>query len=347
MSSQKGDCWKCTGTGRKYSKKTRLYDGDECGVCSGTGFYARRVEPDTLPPGVIPPCEGSDRVPGLTRQQEAPFDLLPQKGEIIAPFGCGWRIYQIARGHKLTSDDLVTANVCCEAIKSKFRKGVRRIRHIDLGCGCGSVLLAVARFARHIGMAIESFGVEAQEVSHHCCERGIFWNGIETTTRVDLHDLRTWKGPPPPSQSVEWVLLSGTPPYFAASSFVPSPGDIQKLPCRMLVRGQAIDYAIKATGLMRDASVPTDLVLVDASRNESIMDQWMSGHTSDWRQVRRVRVIPKTSKPPRFTIWQWKRSVDQAPAFDDTTLTIRDASNKYTPAYEKTLIDVGYKESYS
>ena len=344
-------CWKCTGTGKKYSKKTRAYDGAACGVCNGTGQFGRVAKSEEeLPPGVIPPsrCPEDGVVPGLAASARAPFDLAPRRGEIVAPFGNGWRIYQIAQGHKLTSDDLLCANVCCDAIRAQYGQGVRRMRHIDLGCGCGSVLFAVARFARAIGMRIESFGVEAQKISHFCCERGIYWNGIEATTSVELQDLRKWNGPQLPSETIEWTLISGTPPYFATSSFIASPAAVQKGPCRMLMRGQGIDYASKATDIAQSvSSMPTDLVLVDASRNESIMNAWMADRADLWCPARCLRVLPKTGKPPRFAIWMWSKRLENSTLdVNVEELTLRNAANEYTGPYEQALKDVGYKGVY-
>ncbi len=65
-----------------------------------------------------------------------------------------YRVFQRAKGHRFSSDDVATAYVAWHAAK-----GSRRV--IDLGCGLGSVLLHLAWKLPEATLV----GVEAQAIS--------------------------------------------------------------------------------------------------------------------------------------------------------------------------------------
>ena len=80
-------------------------------------------------------------------------------------------------------------------------------RHVDLGCGIGSVLLMVA----YKNPSTRSVGIEAQEVSFELAQRNVTRNSLDERAELFRGDLR----------DPEWVyrigrfdLVTGTPPYM-------------------------------------------------------------------------------------------------------------------------------------
>ena len=114
-------------------------------------------------------------------------------------------IWQRKKGHRFSSDDVVTAWVAWTA-----RPDARRV--CDLGCGIGSVLLMMAW-----RMPEASFsGVEAQDASFALLEKNVARNHVGGRVRVLHGDLR--------DEAViaaiggDFELVTGTPPYLRISS---------------------------------------------------------------------------------------------------------------------------------
>ncbi|MGH8071949.1 MAG: methyltransferase [Candidatus Entotheonellia bacterium] len=91
-----------------------------------------------------------------------------------------WRIFQLRRGHRFSTDDLLTAWASVRA-----QPQARRL--LDLGAGIGSVgLLALWKLsaAAHLTM------VEVQAVSHALACRTVRYNGMAVRVTPHLQDLR-------------------------------------------------------------------------------------------------------------------------------------------------------------
>lgn len=273
-----------------------------------------------------------------------PSFLHPRTGEIVASLGCGdWRIYQLASGNKLTVDDFICAWVAAEEMQGRgflhgdqsMFGGVHTVSdpsaglstsassfftHADLGTGCGSVLQMLAW--AFLGQ-IRSVGVEAQEVSFNCLQRGLFWNlgrdgtHQDDTVRAILGDLRTWDGMLPANNDasgscygVPYDLITGTPPYFPLDSFVTSNNHMQKIRCRVPTRGGGRDYVKTAARLLADDGV---FVMVEAAfdRAEAAVLQAVE-ETGSLRVKRRVDVVTRKGLPPRFSCWVVTKKQDES-----------------------------------
>eukprot|EP00466_Bigelowiella_natans_P019002 jgi/Bigna1/67932/fgenesh1_pg.5_\ len=316
-------CWKCLGNKRKYNKKTKRYDGAICGVCSGTGTRrpSKRALNDADRPGVVkklrrtrfpgPPAHGSGDK-GLV----LPSVDLVGKGEILGNLGCGnWRIFQLAAGHKLTVDDFICAWVAAREMRDRGYGGpafgqtpilcpssskIKKFRHADIGCGCGSVLMTLAWA---FPGSVLSFGVEAQKVSFNLLQRGLLWNlgsdGSEEkdAVRVANQDLRSWDG----GGRAPYDLVTGTPPYFAKEKFPASANHAQKIRCRIPTRGAAVDYVDAAESLLAPGGV---FVMVEAAHRESAEAVETAVAKHALLQVKkRIDIIPRVGLPPRFSCW--------------------------------------------
>ena len=169
-------------------------------------------------PGVVPPG-------ALGRGPET------EPGETLDAISGHFRIFQLAGGHRFSTDDVLTAwygtSWCATA---------RTV--LDLGSGIGSVgMIAAWRLpgARFVT-------VEAQAESVHLAQKSAAWNGLADRYEIRCGDFRE-DGVVKSSERFDLVLAS--PPYFAPGGGIH--GDHpQKVACRFEMRGDIADYCAVA-----------------------------------------------------------------------------------------------------
>lgn len=149
---------------------------------------------------------------------------------------CGhWRIFQLEKGNRFATDDLVTAwygTSWCP----------RADRIADLGSGIGSVALLCAW--RCPGAVVHT--VEAQEQSLRLARKSLRHNGLEDRVFPRLGDLRD---PDLFAGEAPFDLVTGTPPYWPEGHRLPA-AHPQSVPARLEVRGDIGDYARAAARLL-------------------------------------------------------------------------------------------------
>ncbi len=168
-----------------------------------------------------------------------------------------WHIHQLARGHRFSTDDMVTAWLAVEHHPSPRR-------HLDLGTGVGSVGTMVLwhRLGRPDAAEGRSrvdpelplplmVGIEAQEVSHRLNRHTLRRADLEDVVELRHFDFRN-PAALPPSEHHTYDLVTGSPPYFPLGKGVVSPHP-QRAACRMELRGDVFDYCRAAVqALSRD-----------------------------------------------------------------------------------------------
>jgi tRNA1Val (adenine37-N6)-methyltransferase len=234
-----------------------------------------------------------------------PIELGPLTDDALTR---DFRIFQRAKGHRFSSDDLATAYVAWHA-----RPSARSV--LDLGCGIGSVLLHLAW-----KMPEASFvGVEAQEVSFALLERNVARAGVAERVAVHHGDLRDetviaalGKG---------FGLVTGTPPYFpkgAASDAM----DEQRAYARIEYRGGIEAYLVTAGRVL--AHDGTVVICGDARASERVTrclgDVKLHVHA-------RCDVIPRAGERALFAIWTLGREDRRAVS---SSMTLRDAAGERT-----------------
>lgn len=146
-----------------------------------------------------------------------------------------WTIVQRRRGHRHSTDDLLTAWYAAE-------KSPDPLRVLDLGSGIGSVgLLVLWRSPRATLTA-----VEAQEVSFALLEQNIARNRLSARVRAIHGDLREVRFP-----GERFELVTGSPPYFGPTEGV-IPADPQKAHARFELRGDVRDYCAAAAAALAE-----------------------------------------------------------------------------------------------
>ena len=172
-------------------------------------FFKGWAKPGPVPPGAL---SGEPAV---------------EPGETLDAISGHFRLFQLARGHRFSTDDVLTAwygtSWCPTAT-----------RVLDLGSGIGTVgMIAAWRLP-----GAQFVTVEAQADSVRLARKSAVWNGL-----TDRYEIRTgdFRDPGVLGVAEMFDLVLGSPPYFPPGSGVESEHP-QKLACRFELRGSVADY---------------------------------------------------------------------------------------------------------
>src|SRR5262245_28486960 len=169
-------------------------------------------------PGPVPPGARSGR-PAV------------EPGETLDAISGHFRLFQLERGHRFSTDDVLTAWY-------GTTWAPRTTTVLDLGSGIGSVgMIAAWRMpgARFVT-------IEAQPESVRLSRKSAEYNGLTVRYLIREGDFRE-SGVLGVAEKFELVL--GSPPYFPVGTGIE--GDHpQKVACRFELRGDISDYASAA-----------------------------------------------------------------------------------------------------
>ena len=251
--------------------------------------------------------------------------LRPGPGETLDCLSGHWRIFQLRRGHRYSTDDLLTAWYAARACLA--RQGEPRTL-LDLGCGIGSVgLLLLWRFP-----GLRMVGVEAQEVSVGLARRSIRYNGADRRAEVRHGDLRD-PGVFRPGERFD--LVTGSPPYLAPAEGRRSPL-VQRGPCRFEDRGGVDAYL--ATAAARLAPGGT-VVWVHATRY--LETNLAAARRAGLRAVGLRRVVFREGRPSLICLF---RADSEGPAgvAEEPALVVRDREGRWTGAFREVRREMGF-----
>lgn len=249
-------------------------------------------------------------------------DLLPGPGEDLCYLAGDWRILQRLDGHRWSLDDLCTAWWAVRAVGAAPR------RHVDLGCGIGTVLLLLAwRFPE-----LEAVGLEAQAVSVGLARRSIDWNGVGARCRVREADFRE---PAATAGLGPQDLVTGTPPYLPPGTGSES-ARVQCGPCRFEHRGGVEDY-VRAAARLLGPGAP--FVGCAAARQRERV--WRAAEqdglaVEHWREV-----VPRLGKPPLFAVFTLRRGPAAIATAEPPALVVRNADGARTPEFLALRAELG------
>lgn len=253
-----------------------------------------------------------------------------EPGETLDSISGHFRIFQLATGHRFSTDDVLTAwygtSWCPTAA-----------RVLDLGSGIGTVgMIAAWRLpgARFVT-------VEAQEESVRLARKSAAWNGIEERYEIrsgDFRDDEILKGQEP------FDLVLGSPPYFPPGSGVE--GDHpQKIQCRFEMRGDIADYCAASRKHLAPGGlfacvfpVTPDAQhkrLIEAARNANLS-------IIRWRPV-----VLHDPEPPLIGLFAMMRSEDlpsdlRSQTWLEPPLVIRTATGQIHPEYSPVKMSFGF-----
>jgi tRNA1Val (adenine37-N6)-methyltransferase len=254
-----------------------------------------------------------------------PGGVEVEAGESL-DFLCGYyRIFQYEKGHRYSTDDVVTAwygTICCP----------RADRVADLGSGISSVAMIAAW--RLPGASFVT--VEAQEISYRLAKKSVRYNGLADRFDQRLGDLR--------DASVfrdgeTFDLVLGSPPYFPPGTATASERE-QAVPARIEVRGSVADYASTASRILAPGGV---FAFVFPSLQ---MDRVFDGlDAAALRLVRRRDVVFREGEPPLITLFAASRRDDIPPTYEpfvEPPLVIRRRDGGVPHEYSAVRMSFGF-----
>lgn len=213
----------------------------------------------------------------------------------------GWFIFQRARGHRHSVDDVLTAHYALEV-------SPQVTTHLDLGAGLGTVGLLVLW-----GMSEQAqlTAIEAQAVSHRLLLANVAENGLEPRVRVVHGDLREF------SSTERFPLITGSPPYFPVSAGI-VPRDSQKAHARFELRGDIFDYARAAARLLTEKG--WFVFCFPTPQKERALEAVSS---AGMRVARMRDVIPRAGLAPLFSLFACRAQHEVAGMLVDQPLLVR------------------------
>ena len=248
-----------------------------------------------------------------------------EEGETL-DYLCGWyRIFQYAKGHRYSTDDVLTAWY-------GTTHAPRVQRAADLGSGIGSVALISAW--RLPGATFCT--VEAQEISIRLARKSVRYNGLEsrfTLMHGDLRDESIFADQAP------FDLVTGSPPYWPAGTATEAEHP-QAIPARIEIRGSVVDYARTAARILAPGGLFA-FVFPTAQLDRALDAVSEAGLAL----IRRRDVVFKEGEPPLVTLFAATRASDipaTYSAYHEPQLVIRAADGSVPREYSAVRMSFGF-----
>jgi len=268
---------------------------------------------DWAKPGPVPP--GAESAPCV------PAD------ETLDALSGHFRIYQLRRGHRFSTDDLLTA-----WYGTTWAPAASAV--LDLGSGIGSVGMIAAW--RLPGARLVT--IEAQAESVRLARKSAAYNGL--TTRYDIRE-GDFRDACSLGVHEHFDLVLGSPPYFPLGSGIE--GDHpQRVACRFEIRGNIEDYArVAAQHLAAGGLFACVFPEEQRARVET------AAHSAHLVILRRRPVAFREGEPPLVTLFAMARQSDLPARIHDRTwveppLTIRTASGEVHTEYAALKLAIGF-----
>lgn len=254
-----------------------------------------------------------------------PGGVEPEEGETLDVL-CGWfRIFQYAKGHRYSTDDVLTAWY-------GTAHAPRVDRAADLGSGIGSVALICAW--RLPGATFHT--VEAQEISLRLARKSVRYNGLESRFTLHHGDLRDASIL---ANEGTFDLVTGSPPYWPAGTTSEAEHP-QAIPARIEVRGSVADYAQAAARILAPGGLFA-FVFPTAQLDRALQ----AVSDAELTLIRRRDVIFKDGDAPLITLFAASRASDIPSTYEtfvEPPLTIRTNDGGVDPEYSAVRLSFGF-----
>jgi tRNA1(Val) A37 N6-methylase TrmN6 len=254
--------------------------------------------------------------------EQARLTLEREFGESVTLDGLTgeWFIFQRARGHRHSVDDVLTAAYALEVSPTVQR-------HLDLGAGIGTVGLLVLW---GMGQGAHLTAIEAQTVSHRLLLANIAANLLSERVQPLLGDLREF------AASERFPLITGSPPYFPTSAGI-VPQDSQKAHARFELRGDVSDYALAAK---RHLAPGGWFVFCFPTPQKA---RALAAVSSAGLHVARQRdVIPREGLPPLFSLFACRHESQSNRGLSDSPLVVRTADGQLSEQMQRVRRGFGF-----
>ena len=264
-------------------------------------------------PGPVPP--------GALR----PVNTL--EAETLDAISGHFRIFQLRKGHRFSTDDVLTAWYGTTWVPSAAAV-------LDLGSGIGSVGMIAAW--RLTGARFVT--VEAQGESVQLARKSAAYNGVLDRYEIrhgDFRDLTLLR------RDERFDLVLGSPPYFPPGTGLE--GDHpQKVACRFEMRGDIRDYCSTAARHLAGGGV---FACVFPEEQRGRLEA--AARAASLAIVRRRPVVFREGEPPLVTLFILMRRDDLPEGFRDQTwvepsLVIRTMAGSIHAEYAAVKLAVGF-----
>jgi tRNA1Val (adenine37-N6)-methyltransferase len=258
----------------------------------------------------------------------APDDLVPGPHESLDLLAGSWRIFQLKRGHRFSTDDLVTAWRAAENAPDA-------VRLLDIGCGLGSVgLTTLYRLEKRSGPPRTLVGVEAQQESAAMAKRTVRVNGLSDRVAIHHGDLRD-SGVLP--EDAKFDLITGSPPYIPLGKGLLSPVP-QRAACRIELRGSVYDYCEAARRWLAPGGRFCFVMVAADPRTEDAPVQ------SGLAVLERYDIYFRDGRDPLICTMVCGHA-EEFPEVERRTgrLVVRDLAGEWTPEYYRFRAEMGFE----
>ena len=241
-----------------------------------------------------------------------------------------FRLFQLAKGHRFSTDDVLTAfygTTWCPSARAV----------VDLGSGIGSVgMIAAWRLqgARFVT-------VEAQAESVRLARKSASYNGLDSRYEIRQGDFRE---PGLLRESERFDLILGSPPYFPLDAGLH--GDHpQKIACRFETLGTVTDYAQVAARHLDWGGLFACVFPIDPPEQKARV--LAAAQEAGLAIVRWRPVSLREGNPPLLGLFAMTRA-DHLPerfrgqTWQEPVLTIRTAKGEVHPEYMAVKLAVGF-----
>lgn len=253
-----------------------------------------------------------------------------EPGETLDAISGHFRLFQLAKGHRFSTDDVLTA-----WYGTSWAPTAASV--LDLGSGIGTVgMMAAWRLpgARFVT-------VEAQAVSVRLARKSCLWNGLEDRYEIREGDFRD-------AQVIRleerFDLVLGSPPYFPLGSAVE--GDHpQKIACRFEVRGTIADYCAAAAGHLAAGGWFACVFPIRPQEQAKRIEDAAAG--AGLSIVRQRPVTFREGEPPLIGLFAMMRAEDLPESMRhrpwlEPPLTIRTRDGSVHPEYAAVKLSFGF-----
>ncbi len=253
-----------------------------------------------------------------------------EPGETLDAISGYFRLFQLANGHRFSTDDVLTAwygTSWCPTAR----------RALDLGSGIGTVgMIAAWRL-----QGVQFVTVEAQEESVRLAQKSACWNGLQARYEIrqgdfrDANVLRT---------DERFDLVLGSPPYFPLGTGVE--GDHpQKIACRFEVRGTIADYCLVAARHLERAGFFACIFPIAPVEQANRVKE--AAAAAGLSIVRSRPIVLREGERPLLGLFGMMRSQDLPEAmrnqvWTEPPLIIRTANGAVHPEYAAVKLSFGF-----
>jgi tRNA1(Val) A37 N6-methylase TrmN6 len=236
-----------------------------------------------------------------------------------------FRLFQLRRGHRFSTDDVLTAWYGTTWVPSASTI-------LDLGSGIGSVATIAAW--RIPGARLVT--IEAQAESVRLARKSAAYNGL--TDRCDIREA-DFRDPQALGEHERFDLVLASPPYFPIGSGIEGDHD-QKIACRFELRGDINDYARIAARHLAAGGVLACIFPEEQRERVEI-----AAKAADLLIVRRRPVVFREGQPPLVTLFAMTRTSDlpsTVGTWVEPALVIRTATGAVHPEYAAVKLAIGF-----